>query len=103
MFLEADYLQLPLLDPVDLVFSIEAFVHASDVGRFFEQAATVLKAGGRVIFCDDFLAKMGTSATLLSQHTLWLQEFRRGWHTAGLLSLQHMRADAVPLPMYAFR
>jgi hypothetical protein len=31
---------------------------------------------------------MGTSATLSSQHTRWLQEFRRGWHATGLLSLQ---------------
>jgi hypothetical protein len=88
LFLKADYLQLPLLDPVGLIFSIEAFVHASDVSRFFEQATTVLKAGGRLILCDDFLTKMGTSTTLSSQHTRWVQEFQRGWHTPGLLSIQ---------------
>lgn len=93
-FLEADFLNLPHLEPVDLAFSIEAFVLAPDSERFFQQAAAILKAGGRLILCDDFLTEGDTSDSLPPEHQHWIASFRMGWHAAGLSSVQAARGMA---------
>lgn len=76
LFVEADFLNLPVSAAVDVAFSIEAFAHAADPARFFEQAARILKPGGRLLLLDDFIAEPLAEPLAYD----WAGEFQRGWH-----------------------
>ena len=41
---------------VDLAVAIESFIHCANPDRFMSEAASVLRSGGRLVLCDDFLA-----------------------------------------------
>ena len=75
-----DFNDLEGLPRVHLAYAIEAFVHASDPQRFFEQAASRLQHGGELLLCDDFEADhiAGPSALTRGERR-WLDELRRGW------------------------
>jgi SAM-dependent methyltransferase len=86
-FLAADFHAVPLHLGVDLAFSIEAFAHAGKPETYFAEAARLLKSGGRLILCDDFLASpLPPNGTLLVARR-WLQLFKSGWRIPHLLSL----------------
>jgi len=77
-FREGDFLALPRdLADVHLALSIEAFVHSQDADRYFAEAARVLRVGGRLIVCDDFLTPRGAAATSARDRRR-IDEFRRG-------------------------
>ncbi len=57
LFVEADFLASPLALGADMVYSVEAFVHAASPQRYFEEAARLLRPGGRLVLVDDFLAE----------------------------------------------
>ena len=86
-FVDADFMNLPDLPPADLVFSIEAFIHSPDPGRYFEQAARVVKPRGRLMVCDDFLSERGAASGLPPREQTWLRAFQDGWRAPGLLSV----------------
>lgn len=86
-FVEADFLQLPELPPADAVFSIEAFVHAPAPARYFEQVARVIRPGGRLMLCDDFLSERGAARALTPAERRWVEAFQAGWHAPGLSSV----------------
>lgn len=81
--LVGDFQHLPLPDAaLDLAFSIEAFIHAPSADRYLSEAARVLKPGGRLFLCDDFL----TEARAVSPaEARLLDEYRTGWLAASLL------------------
>lgn len=89
---EGDFLALPrdLLGKADLAFSVEAFIHSPDAGRYFDQAARALRPGGKLVVCDDFL----TSATPPPAARRWLEDFRTGWHANSLLTVEQAREVA---------
>jgi SAM-dependent methyltransferase len=83
-FDEADFCALPQaleaeIREVDLAFSIEAFVHAEDAGRFFAQVSRVLRLGGHLVIVDDFLADDARPDAPP------LEDFRNGWQVHSLL------------------
>ncbi len=80
-FIEADYLALPLPGGVDAAYSIEAFAHTPDPQRYFYEASRILRAGGRLLLCDDF---QGEHA---EPDNFWLNSFQRGWQAMGVSSL----------------
>ena len=80
-FIEADYLALPLPGGVEAAFSIEAFAHTPNAQRYFSEASRILRAGGRLLLCDDF---QGEHA---EPDNFWLNSFQRGWQAAGVSSL----------------
>lgn len=86
-FVEADFLHLPELPPADAVFSIEAFIHAPAPERYFEQVARVIRPGGRLMLCDDFLSERAASRALTADERMWLGAFQAGWHAPGLSSV----------------
>jgi cyclopropane fatty-acyl-phospholipid synthase-like methyltransferase len=81
---EGNFLDVPsdLAGTADVAFSIEAFLHSPDAGGYFREAAKVLKPGGTLVVCDDFLNRSaeGREARLLDA-------FRQGWRVGSLLTV----------------
>ena len=90
---EGNYLALPDdLAGADLAFSIEAFVHSPDPARYFQEAARILRPGGNLIVCDDFLTTRAASAS--PRAARWIEEFREGWRVGSLVTVEQARALA---------
>jgi cyclopropane fatty-acyl-phospholipid synthase-like methyltransferase len=87
--IEGDYGALPELEPVDLAYAIESFVHGPSPDRFFAEAARVLRPGGLLIVCDDVRGDDGGRAAQRA-----IDRFTRGWHVNSLLTPQDLRARA---------
>ncbi|MBK8879154.1 MAG: methyltransferase domain-containing protein [Haliscomenobacter sp.] len=66
---------------IDLAYSIEAFAHASDPGRFFQQAASALRPGGKLVLIDDTQVGMN----LNPKEERLLQTYRHHWLLPSLL------------------
>jgi tocopherol O-methyltransferase len=79
---EGDYTALDRgIEPADLAFAIESFVHGPSAARFLAECARVLRPGGLLAICDDF---KGPRAGPEAERTL--DRFRRGWRINTLLS-----------------
>lgn len=84
-----NFLALPSdIQDVDLAFSIEAFVHSPDAEGYFSQAARVVRPGGKLIVCDDFLSQRA-SLSPSAKERRWLQEFRTGWKIGSLVTVDN--------------
>jgi cyclopropane fatty-acyl-phospholipid synthase-like methyltransferase len=82
-----NFLALPSdICDVDLAFSIEAFVHSPDAEGYFSQAARVVRPGGKLIICDDFLLQRASLNSSAKDMKL-LQEFRTGWKISSLVTV----------------
>jgi SAM-dependent methyltransferase len=92
-FIEADFLNLPALDPHHAIFAIESFVHCPDAERFFASAAALIPPGGRLIICDDFLTPTAQDDDSRKTKRL-LDDFRRGWHVRSLITPAQAQRDA---------
>jgi SAM-dependent methyltransferase len=90
-FLEANYLDLPDVGERDAAYAIESFLHGPDAAAFFRSAASVLRPGGRLIVCDDFLAP-SVPDTAASRR--YLSDFRRGWHVGTLVPVSEAESHA---------
>jgi len=87
---KGDYCDLPAdLEPVDLAFSIEAFLHAPSAADYFRNCARLVRPGGYLIVCDDFLS----AAELRSMRPAsdWIERFRKGWVAPNALSEQETK------------
>jgi len=94
--IQADFCKLPgNLQQADLVFSIESFVHAQSAAAFFHQASSLIKPGGFLVICDDFL----TDEKLVQDKkaTTWLDRFRQGWLISSLCTPQQVDKYAAQL------
>lgn len=91
-FLQADFMALPSLRPVNAAYAIESFVHAPDGLHFFQQINPQLIQGGRLAICDDFLAQAGVMQD--RRATRWLERFRRNWHIHTLVTLERIQEMA---------
>jgi SAM-dependent methyltransferase len=89
--LPADLLQADLVQ-ADLAFAIESFVHAASADAFFRECARLVRPGGALIVCDDFLADAGLRED--PQASRWLDRFRSGWLAGNLVSLAEANAIA---------
>lgn len=88
-FLEADFHDLPVAEPVDVAFAIGAFVHTERPETFFEEAARVLCPRGRLVLIDDFFAdpEDHRERHLSATEQAWVETVQAGWHAHGLCSV----------------
>jgi sarcosine/dimethylglycine N-methyltransferase len=82
LFVEADFQHVPLPAGFDLVFSVEAFVHAAAPARYLAEASRLLRPGGRLILVDDFRAPAAPESDLAARR--WLAAYQAGWHAPNL-------------------
>jgi ubiquinone/menaquinone biosynthesis C-methylase UbiE len=87
---EGDYCQLPAsIGPADLAYAIESFVHGPSPERFFAECSRLIRSGGTLVICDDFLRTTDDRGALQV-----LDSFRRGWHINTLLHPAELRETA---------
>ncbi len=110
-FVEADFLAPPVAPGLDLVWSVEAFLHAEQPARYFAAVSGMLRPRGRLILCDDFLAWHGNQkndpagitggdpARKLSRQR-WLETYRQGWHALNLLPLARVEELACEFDLF---
>ena len=88
--LEADYCAPPPdLAPADLAYAVESLVHGPDPARFFATGTRLVRPGGLLAVCDDFLRPGRPPAARRA-----VARFRRGWHLNTLLHARELRALA---------
>ena len=79
--LEGDYCDLPAgIGPADKAYAIESFVHAPVAPVFFQQCRRLVRPGGALAICDDFIGTANGPAAARS-----IDAFREGWHINTLL------------------
>jgi cyclopropane fatty-acyl-phospholipid synthase-like methyltransferase len=83
LFAEADFLAPPMAGGVELVYSVEAFIHAASSPAYFAGVATLLRPGGRLILVDDFLAA-NRAPFHAEDENPWLAAYQAGWHAPNL-------------------
>ncbi len=79
---QGSFLEVPAESgSVDCAYAIEAFIHAADARRFLDEAARLLKPGGLLMLCDDFMTESAAAdpTALGSRRARWLREFKKGW------------------------
>jgi cyclopropane fatty-acyl-phospholipid synthase-like methyltransferase len=83
-----DYHHLPLCDAsLDFAFAIESFIHSAHPERFLAEVNRVLRPGGRLFVCDDFLVE---KRRLGAREAEVLAEYRDGWLASSLLPAGEM-------------
>lgn len=92
---QADFTALPTeIEPVDLAYGIESFVHAPDPAPFFAEAARIVRPGGVLAVCDDFASERVERGELSRREARWVREFRTGWNVGSLVSPRTAQAIA---------
>ena len=66
-------------------------MHSPAPEPFFAEAARVLRPGGRLAICDDFAASRVDEGVLSFREARWIREFRTGWNTDSLISVERAR------------
>jgi SAM-dependent methyltransferase len=90
--IQGNFCNLPVeIEPVDLAFAIESFIHAPDGAAFFEQASRLVRKGGYLMVCDDLLA---AGALQDARARVWVDRFRRGWKGFNVVTEAEARAFA---------
>ncbi|HSF82650.1 MAG TPA: methyltransferase domain-containing protein [Anaerolineales bacterium] len=94
LFLEADFQAVPLAPGAQLVYSVEAFIHAPNPGGYFEGVSRLLQTGGRLILCDDFLAGPAAQGQATRAEQAWLDAYLEGWQVNSLYPLEDVQRMA---------
>jgi len=85
---EADFHQLPPLEPCDVAYAIEAFVHAQSAGAFFEQVERVSKKESKLVLIDDFLTGGQIAEEDKNRHDRLIHDFSTGWLAPNVISVE---------------
>lgn len=88
-FLQGDFHHVPLKETFDLIYSIEAFIHAQKPEKYLAEAARLLKPKGRLVFLDDF--DLLPSSDYAQK---WLQAYKDGWYVPNMQTADELIAAA---------
>lgn len=88
--IHADYCDLPdSLEPADVAYAIESFVHGPAPDRFFAECQRLVRPGGLLVICDD-VRRSATGAAARRA----VDRFCRGWRINALLHRDELHALA---------
>ena len=85
-FIEGDFQSVPISGNIDIVYSIEAFVHSTHSEKYLSEVARLLKPNGKLILCDDYLA----NRSLDSSEQRWLNAYQDGWFVPNVKTISHL-------------
>lgn len=85
---EADFHELPPLDPCDVAYAIEAFVHAQSAGVFFEQVNRVSNTDSTLVLIDDFLTGNRVAEEDKNRHDRLIKDFSVGWLAPNVITVE---------------
>ena len=84
-FAEGDFTHVPLESAsLDVIYSVEAVVHAQEPERYFQEASRLLRSGGKLIIVDDYQASRSFSPVEVN----WLSAYMNGWHVPGVITVE---------------
>lgn len=83
-FVLGDFLKPPLRKGFNLIYAIESFAHSAAPDSFLKAAAELLKPGGRLVLCDDFLVRSSQGNLISNREKRWLGIFQSKWRVEGL-------------------
>ena len=85
--IQGDYCEIPSsVEPADLAYAIESFVHAPAPHLVLAACARLIRPHGLLVICDDFRRAVSDQAAARA-----IDQFRRGWHINTLLCRQELR------------
>jgi len=87
-FVQGDFHRVPLKVPFDLIYSIEALIHAQEPRQYLAEVSRLLTPGGRLIVLDDFYTTSDPYAQL------WLDAYKEGWYVPNMQMAENMTAAA---------
>lgn len=91
LFAEGDFTRVPhASESLDVIYSVEAVVHAPEPELYFREAGHLLRRGGKLILVDDYLAER----PLLQNESKWLRAYINGWHVPGVTTVQQAKTFA---------
>ena len=91
-FCHGDYLHVPCVDQsFEAGYAIESYCHAPDPEAFFGEVKRLLKPGGRLIICDDFIETNRSGPAPAKDDDFWLRAYLECWRVPNLTSLQQTR------------
>ena len=89
---EGDYCDLPTeIEPADLAYAIESFVHGPAPARFFAECARLVRPGGLLIICDDTRRPAADRDPAAAET---IERFCQGWHVNTLIERETLQALA---------
>ncbi|MEH1835410.1 MAG: methyltransferase domain-containing protein [Nostoc sp.] len=92
---KGDFQKLPKSLPViDLAFSIEAFVHATDSDAFFSEISANMNKTGFLIVCDDFISESAANLPTNSSEKKLIELFCKGWVLGSLTRVSQIQSIA---------
>jgi SAM-dependent methyltransferase len=84
--IQGDYCEIPSsVEPADLAYAIESFVHAPAPHPVFAACARLIRPQGLLVICDDFRRAATDEGAARA-----IDRFRRGWHINTLLSREEL-------------
>ena len=86
LFAEGDFTSVPLANELDVVYSVEAVVHALEPEKYFHEASRLLRKGGKLILVDDYQ----TPRSLSQSETKWLKAYMDGWYVPGVRTMEQI-------------
>lgn len=89
-FLQGDFHHVPLKESFDLVYSIEAFIHAQEPAQYLKEAVRLLRPSGRLILLDDFYVP-----TPIDYAQRWLKAYKDGWYVPNIQTAEEVIASAL--------
>jgi cyclopropane fatty-acyl-phospholipid synthase-like methyltransferase len=99
-FLQGDFQHIPIQGNFDLIYSIEAFVHAQSPLKYLQEVSRLLAPKGRLILLDDFYMPARVKDDYAQR---WIKAYNDGWYVPALQTAEEVTASARDLGLTLIR